>query len=148
MAVNEDVSYQLLVQYGLPQGSVLGPLVFSLYMLPLEGIIKNHGVSFHCYADDTAPLYISLRPDETYQFAKLSECVVDIKNWMTRNYLLLNSELLVLIIGPKTFACNNLDHCLILDGCSVNSSSSARNLGVLFDNNLSFEKLVSSICKY
>ncbi len=66
---------------------------------------------------------------------------------MTRNDLLLNSELLVLIIGPKTFACNNLDHCLILDGCSVNSSSSARNLGVLFDN-LSFEKLVSSICKY
>ncbi len=42
---------------------------------------------------------------------------------------------------------NNLDHCLILDGCSVNSSSSVRNLGVLFDCNLSFEKHVSSICK-
>ncbi len=53
----------------------------------------------------------------------------------------------VLIIGPKTFACNNLDHCLIPDGCSVNSSSSARNLGVLFDSNLSFEYHVSSICK-
>ncbi len=78
MAVNEDVSYKLQVQYGL-QGSVLGPLVFSLYMLPLGGIIKNHGVSFHCYADDIAPLYISLRPDETYQFAKLTECVVDIE---------------------------------------------------------------------
>ncbi len=53
----------------------------------------------------------------------------------------------MVIIGPKTFACNNLDHCLILDGCSVNSSSSARNLGVLFDSNLSFKKHVSSICK-
>ncbi len=53
----------------------------------------------------------------------------------------------MLIIGPKTFACNNLDHCLILDGCSVNSSSSVRNLGVLFHSNLSFEKHVSSICK-
>ncbi len=67
---------------------------------------------------------------------------------MTSNFLLLNSEkTVVLIIAPKTFACNNLDHCLILDGCSVNSLSSVRNLGVLFDSNLSFEKHVSSICK-
>ncbi len=143
VAVNEEVSYQSQVQYGVTQGSVLGPLLFTLYMLPLGGII----VSFHCCAGDTQ-LYISSRPDETYQFAKLTECIVDIKNWMTRNFLLLNSEKTeVLIIGPKTFACNNLDHCLIRDGCSVNSSSSARNLGVLFDSNLSFEKHVSSICK-
>ncbi len=43
--------------------------------------------------------------------------------------------------------CNCLEHCLTLDGCSVNSSSSVRNLGVLFDSNLSFESHVSSICK-
>ncbi len=43
--------------------------------------------------------------------------------------------------------CYNLEHCLTLDGCSVNSSSSVRNLGVLFDSNLSFDSHVSSICK-
>ncbi len=53
----------------------------------------------------------------------------------------------MLIIVPKTSACNNLEHCLTLDGCSVNSSSSVRNLGVLFDSNLSFDSHVSSICK-
>ncbi len=54
----------------------------------------------------------------------------------------------MLIIGPKNPTCNNLEHYLTLDGCSVNSSSSSdRNLGVLFDSNLSFESHVSSICK-
>ncbi len=67
---------------------------------------------------------------------------------ITSNFLLLNSEKTeVLIIGPKIPTSNNLEHCLTLDGCSVDSSSSVRNLGVLFDNNLSFDSHVSSICK-
>ncbi len=60
--------------------------------------------------------------------------IVDYQKLNDLNFLLLNSEKRGVIIGPKTFACNDLDHCLILDGCSVNSSSSARNLGVLFDS--------------
>ncbi len=53
----------------------------------------------------------------------------------------------MLIIGPKTPTSNNLEHCLTLDGCSVDSLLSVRNLGVLFDSNLSFDSHVSSICK-
>ncbi len=76
------------------------------------------------------------------------ECIVDIKNWMTNNFLLINSEKTeVLIIGPKNHTINNLEHCLTLDGCFLDSSSLARNLGVLFDSNLSFESHISSICK-
>ncbi len=84
----------------------------------------------------------------SFSFERLMECIVDIKNWMMNNFLLLNSEKTdVLIIGPKNHTSNNLEHCLTLDGCSLDSSSSVRNLGVLFDSNLSFDSHVSSICK-
>ncbi len=76
------------------------------------------------------------------------ECIVDMKNWMTNNVLLLNSEKIeVLIIRPKNYTSNNLEHCLTLDSCSLDFSSSVRNLGVLFYSNLSFDRHVSSICK-
>ncbi len=122
------------------------PLLFTLYMLLFGNIIRKHRISFHCYADDTQ-LYISSRPGETHQIEKLMECIVDIKNWMTNNFLLLILKKQVLIIGHKNHTSNNLEHCLILDGCSVDSSSSVRNLGVLFESNLSFDSHVSSICK-
>ncbi len=91
VALNEELSYRSQVQYGIPQDSETGPLKFTLYMLPLGNIIRKHGVSFHCYADDTQ-LYISSRPGETHHIDKFMECIVNIKKLMTSNFLLLNSE--------------------------------------------------------
>ncbi len=113
----------------------------------MEILLENTGlVSFHCYADDTQ-LYISTRPDETSKLSKLTECVKNVKDWMTNNFLLLNSDKTeILLIGPNNSAQNLLDYNLQLDGCPV-TSSTVKNLGVILDSNLSFEKHISNVTK-
>ena len=63
---------------GVPQGSVLGPMKFCLYLLPLCAILKKHNIGYHIYADDTQ-LYISFNSKEPLtSLTKLNNCISDI----------------------------------------------------------------------
>ncbi len=74
-------------------------------------------------------------------------CVQNVKDWMTNNVLLLNSDKTdILLIGLKNSTQNLLDHNLQLDGCPV-LSSTVKNLGVILDSNLSFENHNSHVIK-
>ena len=70
---------------GVPQGSVLGPIKFCLYLLPLGAILRHHNFGYHIYADDTQ-LYISFKcKDPLESLTKLNMCISDIRVWMIKH---------------------------------------------------------------
>ncbi|MGL5293476.1 MAG: reverse transcriptase domain-containing protein, partial [Aeromonas sp.] len=64
-------------------------MLFSVYMTSLRSVIRKHGFSYHCYADDTQ-LYLSFRPDDPTVSARISACLADISLWMNGHHLHLN----------------------------------------------------------
>ncbi|GFS08365.1 hypothetical protein ElyMa_003012100 [Elysia marginata] len=79
------------LQFGAPQGSVLGPLLFTLYTSPVADIAKCYDVKYHLYADVTQ-IYISLDADGQVQKKLVEDCVRDISKWMAENKLRLNCD--------------------------------------------------------
>ncbi|KAK7883896.1 hypothetical protein WMY93_027019 [Mugilogobius chulae] len=85
VAIGQAKSLPHTVTCGVPQGSVLGPALFIIYMIPLGKIIRKHKLSFHCYADDTQ-LYLKMDSPSTLS-SSLHPCLEEIKAWMATNYL-------------------------------------------------------------
>ena len=148
--VNGSTSERHVLKFGVPQGSVLGPLLYSMYTSPLSDIACKHELSFHFYADDTQ-LYVTFETsslnDIELSKCKLEACVREIDTWMLLNRLKLNKDKTeLLVISSLHLARPTLSHIHVCDE-RVLASSKASNIGVLFDESLSMAPQVTAICK-
>ena len=132
---------------GVPQGSVVGPVMFIYYTYPLGKIIQSHNLKYHIYADDTQ-IYIEFDPkipgDSVIALHKLQECIKELRSWMTVNKLKLNEE-------KNTASNHNMNYLnnVSLDVCGtqIKPSNFVRNLGVYFDRTMIMSNHVSSLTR-
>ena len=148
--VQGNLSQKLNLEFGVPQGSCLGPLLFTIYASKLFDVIKEHLPTVHCYADDTQ-LYVSFSPNKSTGQSEavnaIQHCVKDVRNWMNNDKLLLNDDKTeFLMIGTKQqLAKVNIDHILIGDS-AIRPKGVVKNLGTWLDSTLSMNSHVNNIC--
>ena len=135
---------------GVPQGSVLGPLKFCLYMLPPSAILRFHKIDYHVYADDTQ-IYVSFKCDGPSQaLGKINACISDIKRWMILNKLKINDAKTEFIVLRSPMLKHDLSVLsLNVGGNVIKPSEKVRDLGVILDQTLSFDDHItcSTICQ-
>ena len=143
--VGNSTSLPLAITIGVPQGSILGPLLFVLYTKELESIAKHYGLLVELYADDTQ-LYVSFTNSKLVDLEKnLQECLNHIKVWMADNFLRLNpSKTEFLVLRNKHDKEANPEAINALDSKEPSVPAPlVRNLGVFLDSELSLTGNVS-----
>ena len=142
------MSYKADLNFGVPQRSVLCPLLFTLYTTPLSSMIFEHTIPHHLYADDSQ-LYVSFESgDSAAALDDLQSCLASVQSWMSTNKLKLNPDKteFLLIVNKRQRSKYLSMFPIQLLGVKTNPAKSARNLGVIFDKNFTFRSHISVIC--
>ena len=122
------------LSFGVPQGSVDGTILYTLYTAPLEDIFIRHCVDFVLYADDSQLYMVCKKPSDVTNAIEL--CLEEIRCWMKSNLLILNPDKteVVHFSSSHRLDVEKLDK-LSVGTSDVTPASCIRNLGVYFDYN-------------
>ena len=137
------------VHSGVPQGSVLGPMLFTLYIKPLSAIIDSHSFIHHSFADDLQ-LQMSAPPDRLSDLLhSMQSCISDVKAWATANMLKLNDSKteLMLVTSKRSKHLHNLPTSITIDNAQIPFKQSVKNLGFTLDCHLTMNTHVSNIAR-
>lgn len=133
----------VLNKSGVPQGSILGPLFFSLYINELPKIIKY--CSIRLYADD-AQLYLSCPLGLIEHFVTcINEDLENILRWSHQNSLMLNPKKSKCLLISKSKIDVSYFPFILLNGAPIEYVESAKNLGVIFNRSLTWKNHVAYI---
>jgi hypothetical protein len=151
--VNGSLSEPARLDYGVPQGSVLGPKLFSMYMQPLGHLIQQHHLSMHFYADDTQ-IYVSFQPEHPQSQNQAHTNIVNgvkaIRQWMSDNMLKLNDDKMEFLMISSKFKSKLRvlhDFNITIGDSSIQPQQCVRNLGVYFDKHMTLEQHVNRVCR-
>ena len=142
-------SHAVDVGSGVPQGSILGPVLFNLYFKGAELIANSHGLFVHSCADDVQ-CCLSFDKDFSVDMIghKIGAFLQDLKHWMTSDFLELNEgkTKVIEILSNRGIESRVISDIQIDDGCSLPMPNDfVEVLGVVFDDGLNLGKHVNRV---
>ena len=140
--------YEVIIKFGVPQGSVLGPVLFNIYIRSLYTTTKSLSFAIQGYADDHQVYKSFSRLDEyTTIMSDLPECFKQIQEWMSTHFLQLNpGKTEIVVFGSPAILKELSIQGTFLDPVTcIRFSPVVKNLGFRLDCNLSFKQQVASL---
>ena len=137
------------VHSGVPQGSIIGPTLFTMYIKPLSAIIDSHSIIHHSFADDIQ-IQMSAPCDRIYELLhSMQSCISDVKAWATVNMLKLNDSKteLMLVTSNRSKHLHSLPTAFTIGNAQFPFKQSVKNLGFTLDFHLTMNEHVSNIAR-
>ena len=137
------------VHSGVPQVSVLGPILFTMYIKPLSAIIDPHSIIHHSFADDLQ-LQMSAPPDRISELLhSMQSCISDVKAWATADMpkLNYNKTEVMLVTSKRTKHLHILPTSITIGNALIPFKTSVKNLGITLVCHLTMNAHVSNIAR-